>query len=162
PLAAAWTGGNELAIGRMSRPRGFDTSALALRAVGFAIFVVLIAAEGMARSRAGLALTILALAGAFAVARWSSLKLARVTPVGLLVGAVALASVLILQFALYRILERFDTSLLADARSVIARTTIEAAEAVMPFGAGLGTFVPVYAMFERPQDLMMGIYVNHA
>src|SRR5262249_20543390 len=112
PLAAAWTGGNALAIRRVSRPGRFETPALALGTVGFAILAVLIAAEAMARSRAGLALTVLALVGAFAVARWSSLEPGRVTPARFVVGAIALASVFRLQFALYRILERFDTSLL--------------------------------------------------
>jgi hypothetical protein len=32
----------------------------------------------------------------------------------------------------------------------------------MPFGSGLGTFVPVYAMFEKPKDAMVEIYANHA
>ena len=32
----------------------------------------------------------------------------------------------------------------------------------MPIGSGLGTFVPVYAMFEKPEDTFMDAYVNHA
>jgi O-antigen ligase len=32
----------------------------------------------------------------------------------------------------------------------------------MPFGAGMGTFVPVYGMFEKPQDLFAHAYINHA
>jgi len=59
-------------------------------------------------------------------------------------------------------MERFDADPLADGRIAIARNTIEAAMATMPFGAGLGAFVPVYAMFENPQDLMAGAYANHA
>ena len=31
----------------------------------------------------------------------------------------------------------------------------------MPLGAGLGTFVPVYAMFEKPEKLSL-FYVNRA
>ena len=31
----------------------------------------------------------------------------------------------------------------------------------MPIGSGLGTFVPVYAMFEKPEDASP-TYVNHA
>jgi O-antigen ligase len=162
PLTAVWTGGNALAILREYRPRRFDAAAIAPLVVSFAILVVLLAAEAMARSRAGLALTVLALSGAFAVVWWSTPALGHVTPARLTLGAAALVLVFDVQFASYRILERFDTGLLADARPAIARTTIEAAKAVMPFGAGVGTFVPVYAMFEKPPDLMMGTYVNHA
>ena len=32
----------------------------------------------------------------------------------------------------------------------------------MPLGAGTGTFVPVYAMFEKPSDLLIEGYANHA
>ena len=33
----------------------------------------------------------------------------------------------------------------------------------MPIGSGLGTFVPVYAMFEKPEDITVAnSYVNHA
>ena len=32
----------------------------------------------------------------------------------------------------------------------------------MPLGSGLGTFVPVYALFEKPGDTIIGTYVNHA
>jgi hypothetical protein len=32
----------------------------------------------------------------------------------------------------------------------------------MPLGSGLGTFVPVYAMFEKPEDTIADTYANHA
>jgi len=66
------------------------------------------------------------------------------------------------QFTLYRILERFTLDPLADARIPFARTTIEAAQAYMPFGSGMGTFVPVYAMFEKPENLIANTYANRA
>jgi O-antigen ligase len=66
------------------------------------------------------------------------------------------------QFALYRILDRFAMDPLADARVAFARTTIAAAKAYMPLGSGIGTFVPVYALFEQPKDALIGAFVNHA
>jgi hypothetical protein len=39
---------------------------------------------------------------------------------------------------------------------------MEAATAFMPFGSGLGTFVPVYSMFEKPADALANKYANHA
>ena len=68
----------------------------------------------------------------------------------------------VVQFALYRIMERFSTDQLEDARITFARNTIEAAKAYMPFGSGMGTFVPVYAMYEKPADALMDAYVNRA
>ena len=47
---------------------------------------------------------------------------------------------------------------------VFAHTTFAAAKTLMPVGAGLGAFVPVFALFEKPQDLEIyaGEYANHA
>ena len=59
-------------------------------------------------------------------------------------------------------MERFVIDPLEDARLPFARNTVEAALAYMPFGSGLGTFVPVYAMFEKPEDTMADVYANHA
>ncbi len=73
-------------------------------------------------------------------------------PGKLLLGATLLAVMLAVQFTLYRILDRFAVEPLEDARLTFARNTIGAASAFMPFGAGVGTFVPVYAMFEEPSD----------
>src|SRR5262249_47877006 len=61
-----------------------------------------------------------------------------------------------------RLLDRFDVDRLADVRDVIAHNTVAAASTLMPVGAGGGAFVPIYAMFEKPQDLLPGVYVNHA
>jgi hypothetical protein len=50
---------------------------------------------------------------------------------------------------------------LADARLPFARNTIAAAKAYMPFGSGLGTFMPVYQLFEKPTDVAT-TFANHA
>jgi hypothetical protein len=59
-------------------------------------------------------------------------------------------------------MERFAVYPLADARLPLARNTVEAALTYMPLGSGLGTFVPVYAMFEKPADAIMATFANHA
>jgi O-antigen ligase len=84
------------------------------------------------------------------------------TPLNFLFAAAGTAFILVVQFALYRVLARFNTDPLDDLRLQFARSTIEAAWAYMPFGAGMGTFVPVYGMFEKPADLFAHAYVNHA
>jgi hypothetical protein len=66
------------------------------------------------------------------------------------------------QYALYRILQRFSGDPLEDARIVFARTTNAGAKAYMPFGSGMGTFVSVYAALEKPGDTMVDTYANRA
>ena len=144
--------------GRMQRDTGWIVALVA----SFTVLVLLVAGQAMARSRAGLGLTIVALFGAFAVALSDKRNTSGVTPVKLLVGAIVLAAMFAVQYALYRILERFADDPLQDARLAFARNTIAAAKAFMPFGSGVGTFVPVYARFERPEDALLDTYANRA
>ena len=161
-LVAALAPGNAMMIGPEHDRKKFETASIVTLVVSFAVLVVLIAAQAMARSRVGLMLTIVALFGAFALAQWNRRAAKGVTPVRLMFSAVTLAAIFSVQFALYRILERFGGDPLADARIAFASNTIEAAKTVMPFGVGLGAFVPVYAMFEKPRDIMIDSYANHA
>lgn len=129
----------------------------------FTVLVVLLAAQALTRSRAGLGLTILALLGAFMLAmsiRRSSGGSA--TSTWMLTGALLGTLMLSGQFVLFRILERFGSDPLADSRIMYARSTIRAAKEYMPFGSGFGTFVPVYASVERPEDVIANMYANHA
>jgi O-antigen ligase len=162
-FVVAWTlNGRTASAPSNKRYKGhqYDTTSILLSMVGFTALVVLLAGEIMARSRAGLILTIAALFAAIAL----GLRKRRVgpwlTPSKFIIGAIALVVVFSLQFSLYRLLDRFSDSLQSD-RPVMARTTTEAAKAYMPLGSGLGTFVPVYAMFEKPQDASFS-YINHA
>jgi O-antigen ligase len=125
--------------------------------------VILLAAEAMARSRAGMVLTMISLAGVYGLVLTDRRRRTlSATPLNFLFAAAGTAFILVVQFALYRVLARFNADQLDDARLQFARTTIEAAWAYMPFGAGMGTFVPVYGMFEKPQDLFAHAYINHA
>jgi len=158
-LAAAWA--VEAAI-EYESARQQDTGWIVAVVAGFAVLVALVAAQAMARSRAGLGLTMVALFGAFALAVSDRRNISGVTPIKLFVGAIALASVLTVQYALYKILDRFAEDPLGDARLALARNTIALAKAFMPFGSGMGTFVPVYANFERPEDAHVDSFANHA
>jgi O-antigen ligase len=161
-FAVAWSAETALANGVRTDRKKYETASIVARLGAFTILVVLVAAQAMARSRAGLGLTIVALFGAFAVTLWDRQSGPGVTPPKLLVGAIALAVMFAVQFTLYRILERFAFDPLEDSRLSFARSTIEAARAYMPFGSGIGTFVPVYGMFEKPEDALINGYVNHA
>lgn len=144
--------------------RGSHTRATrtALLVAGLTLVVVLVAGAAMARSRAGVALTTLALTGGFLLALRGRQGSARTTPVRLLGGAVALGLAMVLQLALYRVLERFADDPLQDARGVFTRITLAAAETYWPFGSGIGTFTRVYPLFETPKQALLDTYVNRA
>ena len=138
----------------------YDIASIIAMLGGFTVLVILLAGELMARSRAGLGLTIIALFGVFALGLANRSAGFGAIVNKLLVGAIALVGIFSLQFAFYRVLDRIPDPLSGD-RVVMASTTIEAARAYMPLGSGLGTFVPVYAMFEKPEDAQ-DTYVNRA
>jgi O-antigen ligase len=161
-FAAVWAVDATMTIGTQKNDKGFEPTPMVAVIAGFTVLVALVAAQAVARSRAGLGLTIVALFGAFALAFLDRRGRSVVTPTRLLLGASALAVMFAVQFALYRIAERFAFDPLADERIPFARNTIEAAKAYMPFGSGMGTFVPVYGLFERPEDTLAGRYANRA
>ena len=144
----------------------FDAQSAIAAIVGFTVLVALLAAEAMARSRAGLGLAIVSLAACYAVT-WTrksaeDRKSRGRTSSRLVLGAISIAGLLITQFALYRILDRFEQDPLKDARVVFGERTYEAAMAYMPWGSGLGSFVSLYAAREQPQDALVDTFANHA
>lgn len=142
--------------------RGVNTSSvMGVIAVGVAL-TVLIAGEAMARSRAGIILALVALAASFVIGGERRRFVEKITFPRALAAIVALATILLGQAALSRLLDRFDADPLADARVIFARNTIAAAKSVTPVGAGLGSFPSFYKAFEKPADLLPGIYANHA
>lgn len=159
-FAIAWM--IDIVAERGPRLQQFDIGAIARVTAGFTVLVVIISAQMMARSRAGVGLTILALFGGFALAVGDRRAHSALSAGKLVLAAAAVALVFATQFALYRFLERFDADPLADARVAFARNTMAAAKAYMPIGAGLGSFVSVYGLFEPPQDTLANTYANHA
>jgi O-antigen ligase len=130
-------------------------------ALSFAVLVLLVA-QLMARSRAGLALAGVAMLLSLFIAAPAASRGGWFTPRRIIGGALALMIVLSSQYALVRVLERFGHDPLEDARIVFAKRTYAAALAFLPSGAGVGTFVPVYGLFERPQDALLDTYANRA
>lgn len=126
------------------------------------VVVLLLAGQVMSRSRAGLGLTIIAMFGVFLLIGTVRRKGEQLGAGRFVLGLSTIAIVLSAQFGLYSILERLADDPLRDARIPFARHTIEAARQFMPFGAGVGSFVPVYAWFERPRDALLDIYANRA
>lgn len=165
-FAAAWAVDAAMRAGSAPPGQMMQTRAAMALAASFTVLVALVGAQAMARSRAGLALTMLALLGSFAIASSSTRRnggrTSGVTATRLLAGVIAVAMTFAAQFALYRILERFSSDPIVDARLPFARNTIEAARAFMPAGSGMGTFTSVYGLFEKPRDALVDAYANRA
>ncbi len=161
-FAAVWLMDALVKTGLMSRRRVLHSSSLPALIFFLAAFSAVVIAQLFARSRAGLGLALVGLFAALAIAVTDHRAVAsRAHTAKITLGTAAAAIVFALQFALYRISERFEADPLSDARLTFAHNTIEAAKAYMPFGSGLGTFVPIYEMFEKPADVMV-VYANHA
>ena len=162
-FAAVWAIDIGFAVGPWRDRRILEARSIVTITASFLAIVILLAAEAMARSRAGMILTMISLVGVYGLVLTDRRRRTLgATPMNFLFAAAGTAFILVVQFALYRVLARFNTDPLDDLRLQFARTTMEAAWAYMPFGAGMGTFVPVYGMFEKPQDLFAHVYINHA
>ena len=166
-LSAAWLVHTAAGAVLQFEQRNYSAASMAAMLGAFTLVVAFLAGVAIARSRMGLLLTMVALLGALALGA-SGRRVGGKASGGnfvatrLLVVAVVIGLIFSAQYALYGIMERFAKDTLEDARFAFTRNTIEAAIAYMPFGSGLGTFVPVYAMFEKPRDLIVGAYANHA
>ncbi len=154
PLALAWAA-------KAVVERYDDHSRSVLRIVaGIGLCLLLILGLAMARSRAGLLLGMIALVLTVPVL----LGLQRRRGLGrILFATFVVAAVLVVQFALFGILQRVGDDPLDDGRWAYAETTRRAAAAYAPVGSGLGTFRQAYQPFERdsPAGPTRSI-VNHA
>ncbi len=160
-LALAWTVSEISAL--FARPAGqrHDMASTLKLALLFVTVILFVSAQIFARSRAGIGLTIIALFGGYILSLSYTKRLVNRKIVKLALGATILIVIFLSQSALYRMMARFDTGLIGDGRSAFAASTIVAAREFMPFGSGVGTFVPVYAMFEKTEHLL-SVYVNRA
>ena len=163
-LAATWyatTVRQTLRIGAL-------TSRSILWSTAAAVFLVsVVAGLAMARSRAGVFLALVALVGVVLMVLRKRKGFedipthTRLTVARRSVLAVLFAILFAVQFGLGGVISRFEGDVLEDLRVPLARTTFEAALRSLPFGAGVGSFVPVYAVVENDNDIFAG-YANRA
>ena len=133
-----------------------------------AFLVVTVAGLATARSRAGVFLAMVALAGIVMMVLLQSRSQhgdadprhrRRTRRVSL---AVALfAALFAVQVGLGRVLTRFEDQVSDDLRIPLAITTVETALKALPFGTGLGSFVSVYAAAEKTENVLVP-YANRA
>ena len=144
-----------------------DTRAILWFAAAAALLIATIAGLALARSRAGLVLALAAIGGIVAMffvddrkagkGRDSSSRFVR----RLALGALGLAVLFATQFGLSRVMTRFEVDPLADLRITLTAATLRTALESLPFGTGIGSFVPVYLTKEKTQDLFAD-YANRA
>jgi O-antigen ligase len=76
------------------------------------------------------------------------------------IGGNVVALIVAFQLGFVQYMSRIEGQGLEDLRWSAARITSQAAIANMPFGSGLGTFVPTYQRF-APRETLQYFYVNH-
>lgn len=151
PLAAAWWMG--------LRERGLND--IVVRIALVIVMATLMLGLGVARSRAGLALGLAAGAAALVIA-WNRVAAHQRTSVFILVGAGALLGLFLIgEYALGGVLGRFEQELSQDLRLTFVERTLVAIPHYLPFGSGLGTFVPIYSLYEDP-SVILSVFANHA
>ncbi len=125
------------------------------------IYGILVLGLAVAGSRAGIILAMLAMFGA-ALLAWerSPSKSSGMASKAIIYGGV-IGMIVIIEFGLIGILRIVEQDLIDLKRLEIARTSLTIAADMSPFGSGLGTFVPVYGMYETPQTVGVGL-VNYA
>ena len=142
---------------------GFGPWRQVLLIAGVTLFVSLIAAQAMTRSRAGVGIALVALMLICAMTLGLlSPNDARSNPMRALGLAIGLGLALAIQYGTFRTVERFGSDPLQDARKDFAKNTFDAIVSFWPFGSGLGTFTQVYPAFERLETALVSTYVNRA
>lgn len=148
--------------------RALNTSSVVWFAAAAALVVAIVAGQALARSRAGAILAIAALPALsllFLTRAQSPNRPGRdqrKTGVRRLYLAVsAFAAIFALQVGLGHIIEQFENDVADDLRIPLNVTTFETALKALPFGTGLGSFVPVYSTVEKSQTAVAA-FANRA
>src|ERR1700722_5685025 len=116
-FAAVWAIDIGFAVGPWRDRRTFEARSIVAITASILAIVILLAAEAMARSRAGMILTMVSLAGVYGLVLTDRRRRTlSATPLNFLFVAAGTAFILIVQFALYRVLARFNTDPLDDLR----------------------------------------------
>ena len=162
-LAAAWY----MTTIRQTLKTGALASRSILWSAAAAVFLVAVAAGvAIAHSRAGMFLAMVALAGIILMVLRQRKDREHEPIRSLTAGRMSIMAVLFAiffaaQFGVGSILSRFEGNQLEDLRIPFAMATFEAGFRSLPFGTGLGSFVPVYATVEKDKDVGIG-YANRA
>ncbi len=160
-LAAVWfqvTAESTLERGKLGTKSTFLFAAAA-------VFVVaVVAGLAFSRSRAGIILAVAALAGIVFIALTQSRTFGgerQRSSRRAMIAVMGFATLFTALFGLGRAITRFEVNQGQEIRGTLTQTTLETALKTLPFGTGLGSFVPVYATVEKSEDMFDG-YANRA
>lgn len=154
PFAMAWT----VHFATNREREGYRVAAAAAGILASLLLLTL----AISLSRSGVLLGIVGLALSALMFRTDTPNVDRKKVRWVIGGAAVLAGLLIANFALLGLIDRFvGASAASDYRGVIWWTTLDGILALLPFGSGFGTYVPVYRWFEHPET-MTHEWVNRA
>ncbi|WP_428031365.1 O-antigen ligase family protein [Ancylobacter sp.] len=151
---------------RVLSPRTPTARKVIWLAGAFSLALLLLAGLALARSRAGILLLLVALAGVVTMAPSILALLSGRAPKPRRVRSVViiLAAGLVLlvgQLGADRFLTRFDAGIVDRLRTILNEKTLQSAVDALPFGTGLGTFTAVFPIYEDATTLGPQ-YVNRA
>lgn len=145
----------------------FDSRALLWLSAAAAFLMAIIAGLVMARSRAGIALAIIAILAITLIAartrpaRDGEPKRRYNLAMQLTAAMLTFSLLFAAQFGMQRLQSRLGVDVTDDLRIPLTRTTLETVLATMPFGTGPSSFVHVYATAEHASDVFTG-FANRA
>ena len=163
-LAATWYA---TTVGQTLKIRALGSRSMLWSTAAVVFLVSVMAGLAMARSRAGMFLAIVGLAGIILMIlrqqndREVGSVRSRLSAGRMFMLVAFFGLVFAVQFGLGSVLSRLEVDPLEDLRVTLAGTTFEAAVRSLPFGTGLGSFVPVYAAVEKDSDVFAG-FANRA
>ena len=137
-------------------------SVLVIAGLCLTVYLIFMLGIALAASKTGLVLAVLATLLVVFLAASGRKHVQKTHPAVIAGGAAVLFSaVLLALFALGLIANNRISNGTAEGRIPIARATLSAAQTFAPVGSGVGTFVPIYLMFEHKHD-MTSEYINRA
>ena len=123
---------------------------------------LLVVAQIIARSRAGILLTALGLVGVAVLGGADPRNKWRKGSVAVMAILSILVVIFALQFGYSRFADKMTFTAIRETRISTAKNSTEAAERFFPIGSGVGTFKDVYSTIEKPDDLIFYTFVNEA
>ena len=161
-LASAWTIDSLLELTQSRNHRHLEPQQIITFAVGITLMFLLASTQIIARSRAGLALTLLGLGGIALVTLADPRNKSRKTILQIIGASAFVVLLFTAQFGFERVVDRLHFDPLNDTRIIVANTTIAATKTYFPFGSGIGTFRSIYELNETRADLIPNTFINHA
>ena len=159
PLTGAWIIANLL---KCKASPGMRTGASLLALAGFiALVILLLFAQTLTKSRAGIVLAVLSAFGTLGLMIPYLRSVFRSRLARRLVAVAMVVTVFLGSLLVYRFVPTLEVEQVDQARYRIAINTLNAAWRYAPFGSGMGTFVPIYQTVEQPEEVTYA-YVNRA